>query len=112
MHIPTITTRGIIIPALPERVVIPWKGAEGWRDDAGWGEMVLSAVWGGCGGERARGEGGEGEKQRTAGVIEPEDWDMLSNPENEHKGWVFMERGMPSSFPFSTLHPQLLFLVK
>ncbi|OXG27392.1 hypothetical protein C360_06187 [Cryptococcus neoformans Bt15] len=109
MHIPTITTRGITIPALPERVVIPWKGAEGWRDEAGWGEMVLSAIWGGCGGERARGEGGEGEKQRIAGVIEPEDWDMLSNPENEHKGWVFMERAIITDHWASHRHNPLSF---
>lgn len=51
--------------------------------------MVLGALWGGSGGER---QGGEG--QRIAGVIEPEDWKVLSNLENEHKGWIFMERGM------------------
>lgn len=112
MHIPTTTVRGKVVPALPDRVVIPWKGAEGWRDEAGWGEMVLSALWGDRGGERARGEGGGDEKQRIAGVIEPEDWDILSNLGNEHKGWVFMERGMPSSSPSSTFHPQLPFLVK
>lgn len=51
--------------------------------------MVLGALWGGSDGER---QGGEG--QRIAGVIEPEDWKVLSNLENEHKGWIFMERGV------------------
>lgn len=69
--------------------MIPWKGAEGWRDEAGWGEMVLGALWGGSGGGRRGGEG-----QRIAGVIEPEDWEVLSSLENKHKGWIFMERGM------------------
>lgn len=88
-EIPTTTARGTVVPALPERVVIPWKGAEGWRDEAGWGEMVLGALWGGSGGGRRGGEG-----QRIAGVIEPEDWEVLSSLENKHKGWIFMERGM------------------
>ncbi|AAW42530.2 expressed protein [Cryptococcus deneoformans JEC21] len=107
MHIPTTTARGKVVPALPDRVVIPWKGAEGWRDEAGWGEMVLSALWGDRGGERARGEGGGDEKQRIAGVIEPEDWDILSNLGNEHKGWVFMERAIITDRWASHRHNQL-----
>lgn len=87
--------------------MIPWKGAEGWRDEAGWGEMVLDALWGGSGGERRGGEG-----QRIAGVIEPEDWEVLSNFENAHKGWIFMERGMCPPSHSSLSIPSCSFLRK
>lgn len=69
--------------------------------------MVLDALWGGSGGERRGGEG-----QRIAGVIEPEDWEMLSNFENAHKGWIFMERGMCPPSHSSLSIPSCSFLRK
>ncbi|ODN76491.1 hypothetical protein L202_05157 [Cryptococcus amylolentus CBS 6039] len=73
--IPQVDARdwGERVPATPERFIIPWKAAEGWRDEEGLGEMVLRGIF--------------GDK-----FLEPHDWAALSDPNNEHNGWVYLER--------------------
>ncbi|WVQ64967.1 uncharacterized protein L199_003137 [Kwoniella botswanensis] len=65
---------GIEVPKLPKRVVIPWKAAEGWRDEEGMNELVLKGVFG------------------EANLIEPYHWSMLNDESQSHQGWIFLER--------------------
>ncbi|WVQ78812.1 hypothetical protein IAT38_000903 [Cryptococcus sp. DSM 104549] len=74
--LPTEMTRSSVrVPSLPKRLIIPWKGATGWRDKEGLGEMVLSGVLDG-------------------NVLEPVDWEALSDEHSDHGGWVYMQRAV------------------
>ncbi|KAK8861629.1 hypothetical protein IAR55_002452 [Kwoniella newhampshirensis] len=66
---------GVAVPGVPDRIVIPWKAAEGWRDREGWGEMTLRGVFGN-------------------GIIEPYIWSDLSREDTPHGGWVYMRRAV------------------
>ncbi|WWC87964.1 uncharacterized protein L201_002866 [Kwoniella dendrophila CBS 6074] len=67
---------GIEVPKVPQRVIIPWKAAEGWRDEEGMNELVLKGVLG------------------DANLIEPHSWAQLSEHSRAHDGWIFFERAV------------------
>ncbi|WWC60369.1 uncharacterized protein I303_102940 [Kwoniella dejecticola CBS 10117] len=65
---------GIEVPSVPDRVIIPWKGADGWRDGEGMNELVLKGVVG------------------ESNLLEPINWDVLSSQSQDNGGWIFFER--------------------
>ncbi|WVR03762.1 hypothetical protein IAU60_000757 [Kwoniella sp. DSM 27419] len=66
---------GVEVPKVPERVVIPWPSAEGWRDPEGLNDVIMKGVFG-------------------ENVVEPNAWRSLSSPTHANDGWIFMPRAV------------------
>ncbi|WRT65752.1 uncharacterized protein IL334_002700 [Kwoniella shivajii] len=68
---------GIDVPSIPTRLIIPWKAADGWRDDEGMNELVLRGVLG------------------NINVMEPLEWHLVNaDSAKTHDGWIFFERAV------------------
>nr|XP_031858488.1 uncharacterized protein CI109_006133 [Kwoniella shandongensis]KAA5525560.1 hypothetical protein CI109_006133 [Kwoniella shandongensis] len=66
---------GVEVPNVPDRIVIPWKAAEGWRDKEGYGEMTLRGLFG-------------------ENVLEPHIWADMSREDTPHGGWIYLRRAV------------------